>query len=535
MAIKQGTLEWFILQKRLDQYMDKAIEQVAEKVVEKLNEMPTEKKEEEIETAVEQVEQQVLPTVQQPLIKMEEIFPLLSLSSDEQDKSKIIPFPYQQDALQKAFQEAVGTIVMPTGSGKTIVGAMIIKAFWQKNKAEGLESIRALVITPQITILNQWLDTFKKAGTPATAYYGEQKLLSELTVTTYQSASMNPEILKNFNGIIFDEVHHLYADEYSKLLEEEYISNKYFVIGLTATALQKGQPNYEIQEETLPVIYELTPTGLAEYGRAIIPKWISILITPSGRLDDAIGQLESTYKKIVAQFGSFYDMSQASKKRDRLALMGMKVFYYRQLLLSATNDKLLATVQAIQQELNVNPDSKIIVFTESGSSATFIGDTLTKIGISTLVLLSERGLSAQEKKEELEKFRKGYYKVLVGVNMIVEGLDIPEMDEAFMVSMSKKSERRFIQKLGRILRYREGKKPKIFTLTYRGTMEIDTMEELLSSTINKKEPDEIIRITPADIDLTKEFLRQYGVEISKDVALETVEEYLSRISRLTEY
>ncbi len=532
----QTTLEWITTQKRLDAFMDKAIEEVAEKITEKLNSNPAEEKIEKeespeigVETVVEEAQESIPESIQAPLIRQEEAFPLLSLSMDEKDPNKIKPFQYQMDALQSAFREAVGTIVMPTGSGKTILGTMVIKAFWNRNREQNMDDIKTLVITPQITILTQWIDTFKRAGTEATAWYGEEKKLSDFTVTTYQSASAHPEILKQFNSVIFDEVHHLYAPEYSVLLDEEYLSGKYFVIGLTATALKPNEQNFRTQQETLPVLYELTPTGLAEYGRATIPQWISTVVMPNAQIDEALTKTNLIYKRAVSMYGNFYDMVRASQKKDRTALMGMKLFYYKSLLLSATHDKLITAVMSIKNELDMNPEAKIIVFTESGQSANFIGNLLTKLGVSTLVLLSEKGLKAGEKKEELDKFRKGYYKVLVGVNMIVEGLDVPEMDEAFMVSMGKKSERRFIQKLGRILRYREGKKPKVITFTYAQSDEMETMRSLLNNTIGKKEPDEVVRTGHYDVTNIKEQLSQMGIDVGTDTALETVQDYLYKI------
>lgn len=532
----QTTLEWITTQKRLDAFMDKAIEEVAEKITEKLNSNPAEEKIEKeespeigVETVVEEAQESIPESIQAPLIRQEEAFPLLSLSMDEKDPNKIKPFQYQMDALQSAFREAVGTIVMPTGSGKTILGTMVIKAFWNRNREQNMDDIKTLVITPQITILTQWIDTFKRAGTEATAWYGEEKKLSDFTVTTYQSASAHPEILKQFNSVIFDEVHHLYAPEYSVLLDEEYLNGKYFVIGLTATALKPNEQNFRTQQETLPVLYELTPTGLAEYGRATIPQWISTVVMPNAQIDEALTKTNLIYKRAVSMYGNFYDMVRASQKKDRTALMGMKLFYYKSLLLSATHDKLITAVMSIKNELDMNPEAKIIVFTESGQSANFIGNLLTKLGVSTLVLLSEKGLKAGEKKEELDKFRKGYYKVLVGVNMIVEGLDVPEMDEAFMVSMGKKSERRFIQKLGRILRYREGKKPKVITFTYAQSDEMETMRSLLNNTIGKKEPDEVVRTGHYDVTNIKEQLSQMGIDVGTDTALETVQDYLYKI------
>lgn len=527
----QLTLEYAINQMRLDKYMDEAIDKVAESLTEELTQKPELKQasvDDGIATAVEEVEKDIPPSIQLPIVRTEELFPLLSFDVDEKDPAKVKPFEYQSLALDSFVKEGFGTVVMPTGSGKTILGAMIIKYYWLGNRASDQDDIRAVVLTPQITILNQWIDTFKKLGSDATAYYGESKEISELTVTTYQSATAHPEILDNFNAVVLDEVHHLYADEYQKLIEK--LDNKYFVLGLTATAIKSEDPHYGLQNDTLPVVFELTPTGLAEYGRATIPAWISVSINPTARTSQAIEDINKIYKRIVSQYDNFWQMAQSAKSgKDVSARTGMKLFSYKSKLYSATHDKLIPAILTISNELERNPEAKIIVFTESGESANFIGSILGQMGNSVLVLLSEKGLKANEKKEELDKFRRGFYRVLVGVNMIIEGLDVPEMDVAFMVAMNKKSERRFTQKLGRILRYREGKNPKVYTMTFMRTEEAETMRGLMSQVLHKPEPDEIIKLSPYDITGARDrFKADLGIDLGKDETLELVTAYLSK-------
>ena len=78
---------------------------------------------------------------------------------------------------------------------------------------------RTLVLVPTTILLDQWInDGFKAAGVEASAVGGGEKQWGEYTVSTYQSAIRNLEKIPSYDIVIFDEVHHLFSPEYSKIL-----------------------------------------------------------------------------------------------------------------------------------------------------------------------------------------------------------------------------------------------------------------------------------------------------------------------------
>ncbi|MFQ3319969.1 MAG: superfamily II DNA or RNA helicase, partial [Natronomonas sp.] len=58
---------------------------------------------------------------------------------------------------------------------------------------------------------------------------------------------------------------------------------------------------------------------------------------------------------------------------------------------------------------------------------------------------------ATERREILERFRRGDYSRVVAANVLDEGVDVPDANVAVVLSGSG-SEREFTQRLGRILR-----------------------------------------------------------------------------------
>jgi superfamily II DNA or RNA helicase len=133
---------------------------------------------------------------------------------------------YQQKALDnwtKAGKK--GCIVLPTGSGKTVIG---VKAIEMINSA-------SIVVVPTLDIMDQWTSVLSK-------YFPDVKIgnlgggvddIEAITVSTYDTAYICAAALGNkFALIIFDEVHHLAAPGY-RTIAEQFASP--FRLGLTAT------------------------------------------------------------------------------------------------------------------------------------------------------------------------------------------------------------------------------------------------------------------------------------------------------------
>lgn len=108
------------------------------------------------------------------------------------------PHDYQLEALA-AWEEAgrCGSIVLPTGAGKTFVA---IQAIYRVKRS-------AVVVAPTIDLLHQWYARLVNAfAADVGVYYGGEKRVQALTVTTYHSAGDLMAAYGNtFKLIIFDE------------------------------------------------------------------------------------------------------------------------------------------------------------------------------------------------------------------------------------------------------------------------------------------------------------------------------------------
>ena len=139
--------------------------------------------------------------------------------------SNIILRDYQKQALDAwILNSKRGVIVLPTGSGKTVIGINAIS----------LLNTPTIVVVPTLDLLDQWRSQLKKEFKIDVGMLGggEQEIKA-ITVSTYDSAYIHAARLGNkFGLIIFDEVHHLPAEGY-KHIAEMFASP--FRMGLTAT------------------------------------------------------------------------------------------------------------------------------------------------------------------------------------------------------------------------------------------------------------------------------------------------------------
>lgn len=109
--------------------------------------------------------------------------------------------------------------------------------------------------------------------------------------------------------------------------------------------------------------------------------------------------------------------------------------------------------------IRVNKKERVLVTTLTKKMAEDLADYLDKLGILVRYIHSE--VDALERVEILRDLRLGDFDVLVGVNLLREGLDLPEVSLVAIIDADKegflRSERSLMQTAGRTARNVEGK------------------------------------------------------------------------------
>lgn len=159
-------------------------------------------------------------------------------------KSSITPRQSQLDAMAASLQNSQGTISMPTGSGKSLVIALIAAAL----------GLRTLVVVPTLGIKEQLIKNINKTLKNST-YVQVENIDSNLL-----------KILTNFDVLIIDEAHHAGAKTYQRLNKTAW-KNIYYRFFLTATPWRTNpEENLIFEGIAGKLIYNLTYAEAVDLG-----------------------------------------------------------------------------------------------------------------------------------------------------------------------------------------------------------------------------------------------------------------------------
>jgi superfamily II DNA or RNA helicase len=361
---------------------------------------------------------------------------------------------YQKDALDAWFDGGRrGVIVLPTAAGKTFVA---LKAIERLNVA-------SLVVVPTLDLLDQWRQLLSNQfGIEVGIYGGGEDILRPLTVSTYDSAYIRTEQLGDkFMFIVFDEVHHLPAPSYSQIAEM-YIAP--YRMGLTATYEREDGGHYDLPRLVGGRVYQLGVDALA--GKHLSP------YTHEKILVDLTPDEQRLYRREYDVFVDYLRrrrMVLRSPEDFRRFIMRTGVDPEAREALLARNKALKtalnseAKIKALGEFLKVYGEEKILIFTR-------FNQLVYKISRRFLVPAITHQTPREERKEILEKFKAGEYRAIVTSQVLDEGVDVPDASIGFILSGTGSS-REFIQRLGRILRKREGKHARLVEIVSRETVE----------------------------------------------------------------
>lgn len=372
---------------------------------------------------------------------------------------------FQQEAVRTSEQNPHTLIVIPTGLGKTEVALSIIN---------GLRT-PTVVITPQITLVDQWLARIKRYGGRATGVssaMGGFSLFSDFTVTTYQSALLNlPEVLR-YRLVVIDEVHHLFSPENRKILNAILsLPETTRIIGLTASPRAYG-PEKELQDRIFSNRYVLTPSEVRKTEFAVPLRVKTIGVSLGEEDQETYNRLWKIYRKTMKDFGGFPQMIRGTKSPDKearkRAFQGLNAYTNIKRMLTEYPSKIDEAAKIIQD----NP-GQYIVFGDTIAMVDIIYDRLQANGVSAIKIHSQLKRTPRERELVINTLREGRARVLVGANSIEEGLDLPDLNNAIFVSVFSAGNRKVIQRAGRVLRPGQGKNVTIWIIFARETIEVD--------------------------------------------------------------
>ena len=332
------------------------------------------------------------------------------------------PRPYQESAIaavnDRIMQGASGGLVlMATGLGKTRVAAGVVEK-WLADRP-GSE---VLVLVPTLELVTQFeasLWPYLPKSVPTHVLTGSEKpaFSGGVTVATYQSAVRRPDFPNRFGLVIVDEAHHAPADGFARLLDE---LQPQFLLGLTATPWRGDERQLE------DIFGEVTDS-------------VSIV---EGMQLGYLAQVD--YRMLVDNVDWDWvnsDLPSEVSIRD----------LNRKLFVPELDE---AVVVKIRRHLDEMPQPRCVVFCRSIQHAERVARHLHAEGWPARVLHSQ--LDRFEATRALREFRSGLVPIVVAVDILNEGIDVPDVNMIVFLRVTH-SRRIFVQQLGRGLRLSEGK------------------------------------------------------------------------------
>ncbi|MCC5911657.1 MAG: DEAD/DEAH box helicase [Clostridiaceae bacterium] len=374
------------------------------------------------------------------------------------DKSNINLYPHQMDAITNlnkkinSQEHFSGILVLPTGGGKTLTAVRwILKNIIDKGQ-------KVLWVAHRHELLNQAVGTVVK-----NAYadvLGDRKSIQyriisgihdrpvnikpedDLLIASKDSINhgmnylLNQWVKQNRNNIflVIDEAHHAAAKTYRKTIEVLKKENpkSFKMLGLTATPFRTSEAENKILKEVFEddIVYGIDLKALI--ARKILAD--PIFEELSTKLDVSKDLTEKDIKAIQA-FDSIPEGVASniamSKERNNFIVnhYSENREKYGQLLVFALNIEHAIALKGLFEKRNI--PSEFVV----SSLKDPLGNTV----------------SSKENEEKIRKFREEKINVLINVNILTEGIDLPNAQTVFLTRPTI-STILMTQMIGRVLR-----------------------------------------------------------------------------------
>lgn len=325
---------------------------------------------------------------------------------------------YQRDSVDVFYAGGAatggsGVLVLPCGAGKTVIGIGCMERIQQ----------HTLILTTNITALRQWmseiLDKTTLSPEDVGEYSGETKDVRPVTVSTYQILTYkrrkteefaHMDLFQKYNWglIVYDEVHLLPAPVFRAVAEIQARRR----LGLTATLVREDNKEDDVFSLIGPKRFDKPWKELEKQGFIAEAFCVEVRVplAEDRRMEYAVADLRSKYRISMENPGKYGVVEKLLRKHG--------------------TDNVLIIGQYLDQLEQIRKRTGAPIITGETPNA--------------------------EREVLYSDFKSGRIKVLIVSKVANFAVDLPDANVAIQISGTYRSRQEESQRLGRVLRPKEG-------------------------------------------------------------------------------
>lgn len=313
---------------------------------------------------------------------------------------------YQSDLIDRVRRSIIKhkrTICQaPTGAGKTVLATYMLGEAAKKGN-------RCFFVVHRHELLIQTCQALEEQGIDyETVVAGKRNFLGkQIKVASIQTLIKRLDVLSPPDLIIIDEAHRAKAKTYQDIIQAW---NSAFIVGLTATPERTDGDGLNDTFNDLvlgPEVYQLQEKGYLAHHRIFAPGTVDMTNVRTKQGD--------------------YDPYETEGKVNSRVIIGDAIDHYKK----------------------IASGRRAIVFCVTRKHGYNVAHMFQKAGIPAECITGETG--KVNRRKGMERFRKGETLVLVTVDLVIEGLDVPDAEAAILLRPTQ-SLIVHQQTMGRVLR-----------------------------------------------------------------------------------
>ena len=408
-------------------------------------------------------------------------------SSDPAILNLRFPFELKPDQVKAVeawlVNQCRGSIIYGSGTGKTEI------AFECARKAARMKCTKRfniLMLVPRIVLIEQNYRRLVRYGIQSEKigrYFGEQKDIREITISTYHSAVANLDIVKRADMVILDEVQLASATARSFSRIFDIISNgSKALLGLTAT-IDEADPKNQIIMAIIPPARKYLIKDAVTDGRLARPIINPVKVNLTEQEQKTYDEYSRKIRTISARFKR-YDAEAMTElaKQGGFPSWQAKAWFLnvrkRKGLLASAENKLATAVELIKTK---HPNQKVMVFSETLESIRKLKQQLKSKDIEAMLIDSR--MPSFRRQQVLSEWGKRFYPLL-SVHTLEIGYDVPEVGiEIILATTSNMNQ--IVQRVGRVLRKVKGKETALVYVIYVSDSKDDNVLRCVKSAIDR--------------------------------------------------